>query len=120
MNHSHHVVPLRYYLGTGASLLVLTIITVWVSRIDLGFLNVPVALAIAVVKASLVVTFFMGLRWDRGFNVMILLCTVLFILIFLFLTLTDTMARGQIDKRNEGVHNLQKRVSPPSNSEEPH
>ena len=113
MSHSHYVVPLRYYLGTGIALLILTVITVAVARVDLGALNVPVALAIAVLKASLVIAFFMGLRWDKGFNTLILVSTVVFILIFIVFTLSDTMTRGAVDKANAGNHNLKQLVAPP-------
>lgn len=112
MSHSHQIVPLKYYLGTGIALLILTVVTVLVAKVDLGLLNVPVALAIAILKASLVVAFFMGLRWDKGFNVLVLVSTIIFIMIFIFFTLSDTMTRGAVDKINEGNHNLKKIVAP--------
>ncbi len=114
MSESHYVVPLKYYLGTGIALLVLTVITVLVARIDLGVLNVPIALAVAILKASLVITFFMGLRWDKGFNTLILLSTIVFILIFMAFTLSDTMTRGAVDDDNEGSYNIKKLVTPKS------
>ena len=58
----------RHIVGYGqlavvlALLLTLTGATVAVSYIDLGFLNVPVALTIATLKAALVLLFFMHLR----------------------------------------------------------
>jgi len=56
---SEHVVPVRAYLTVFAVLLLLTAATTWVAFIDLGRLSVVIMLAIAVVKATLVVLFFM-------------------------------------------------------------
>jgi cytochrome c oxidase subunit 4 len=68
----HHVVPISVYLRVITALIVLMIITVWVGQIQLGdlgpisgtVLNQFIALLIAVIKASLVVLFFMGVRWS--------------------------------------------------------
>jgi cytochrome c oxidase subunit 4 len=46
-------------------LMILTAITVWVSRIDLGFLNIFVALLVASTKALLVILFFMHLKYEN-------------------------------------------------------
>ena len=61
---SEHVVPVRVYLVVFAILLVLTAVTTWVAFIDLGRLNVVIMLVIAVVKATLVVLFFMHVRYS--------------------------------------------------------
>ena len=66
-DNSHHIIPLKYYIFTLCSLLILTFVTVFVAQFDFGVMNVPIALFIAVVKASLVIGFFMGLHFDRGF-----------------------------------------------------
>ena len=52
-----HVVPIKYLVGAGAALLVLTVITVAVRYIDLGEANLALALAIAVVKAAICAVF---------------------------------------------------------------
>lgn len=59
--------PLSYRFLTliWVGLMVLTIVTVAVSKVDLGFLNVTVALAVASVKASLVIFFFMHLKYEN-------------------------------------------------------
>lgn len=56
-----HIIPMLVYLAIGGALLVMTLVTVAVSFIDLGFLNILVALAIATFKALLVAFFFMHL-----------------------------------------------------------
>ena len=49
----HHIVPLKTYMLIFAALLVGTVITVAIAFVDLGFLNTPVAILIAMVKATL-------------------------------------------------------------------
>jgi cytochrome c oxidase subunit IV len=59
-----HIVSPRVYVAVGLSLLVLTGATCAISYIDLGVFNAVVALAIAVLKASLVVLFFMHMKYS--------------------------------------------------------
>ena len=59
------VVPLSIYVGIFTALLVLTGVTVAVTFIDLGPLNNLVALSIAVIKATMVLLYFMHLRYSR-------------------------------------------------------
>jgi cytochrome c oxidase subunit IV len=87
-----HVVPLWVLAAVFAALVVLTAITVGVAAIELGSLNIYVALAIAGVKATLVVLFFMHLRYDRPFNLVVFLGCLLFVVIFISLVLKDTQA----------------------------
>jgi len=61
---SDHVVSPRLYLLIFVLLLVFTALTVWVAETNLGRWNTPVALAIAVTKATLVLLYFMHLRWS--------------------------------------------------------
>jgi cytochrome c oxidase subunit 4 len=60
-SHAPHHEPasMLMYFSVFFALLILTGVTVWISTINLGVMNTPVALAIAVVKASLVILFFM-------------------------------------------------------------
>ena len=85
-----HIVPIKILVQTGAVLLVLTLVTVWVSRIDLGPANIWIALAIAVLKGSLVVLFFMHLLWDRPFNGIVFITSMAFVTLFIAFALTDT------------------------------
>jgi cytochrome c oxidase subunit 4 len=85
-----HVVPFKPLILTGLGLLVLTAITVAVAQIDLGEMNIWVALAVAVVKATLVALFFMHLFWDRPFNGFIFVGSIAFVVLFIALALTDT------------------------------
>jgi len=85
-----HVVGLPILFGVLGALLVLTIATVAATWFDLGRLNIWIALVIAVVKASLVVLYFMHLRYDKPFNAMILIISLSFVVLFIGLALTDT------------------------------
>ena len=84
-----HVVPLRTLFGVLAVLLALTVATVGVTRFDLGPLNLFLALAIALVKGTLVLLYFMHLRWDRPFNAVVLISALVFFMIFVGLALMD-------------------------------
>ena len=86
-----HVVPLRLLVGVLAVLLVLTFATVAITWFDLGRLNLMVALAIAVVKASLVALYFMHLRWDRPFNAIVLITALFMVALFIAFCLMDTV-----------------------------
>jgi cytochrome c oxidase subunit IV len=86
-----HAVPLWILAGVFASLAALTVLTVAASKFDFGEYNLVIALAIAVVKASLVVLFFMHLRWDKPFNAVVFLGCLFFVGLFIGLTLLDTV-----------------------------
>lgn len=95
--HKHHVVPLRTYVMVWVGLLILTYLTVRVSYYDFGEGNLIIAMVIATMKASLVVLFFMALKYDERFNAVVFLGSLGFLSIFLILTLADTMERGKVD-----------------------
>ena len=90
----HHGPGYGMLAGIWGALMVLTGLTVWASTIDLGFMNVAVALAIATTKASLVVLFFMHLKYEnwliKGFVIM----TFAILAIFIGFTFFDTAYRG--------------------------
>ncbi len=94
--HKPHITPLIIYLGIGAALLLLTIVTVEVAGFDLGPLNLIVAMAIATFKAALVAMVFMHLWYDNKFYLMIFLSSLLFLAVFISITMLDTLRRGDI------------------------
>jgi hypothetical protein len=55
----------------------------------MGEANLPVALAIAMVKATVVALIFMHLRWDRPFNLLVLVGSALFVLLMLAFAAMD-------------------------------
>ncbi|MGC8916510.1 MAG: cytochrome C oxidase subunit IV family protein [Thermoanaerobaculum sp.] len=87
-----HVVPLRVLVGVWLSLLVLTIVTVGATWVDLGSFNLWLAMAIATLKASLVVLYFMHMRYDHPFNAIVFIGALLFVMLFVGLALLDTRA----------------------------
>lgn len=90
--HHVHVVPLKLLAGIFGALLVLTVATVAVTWVDLGSMNLVVALGIATVKATLVALYFMHLRWDKLFNGFLFLAAIFFVMLFLIIALLDTKA----------------------------
>jgi cytochrome c oxidase subunit 4 len=102
-----HVSSLKFYIAIFVALCLLTILTVVVSNVHLGRANLIVAVIIASMKASLVLLFFMHLRYDNKFNAMILIVAIMFIGVFFAYTLNDTEHRGEIDG-DQGVRVLPK------------
>jgi len=93
---TEHVVAVRTYILIFAALLVLTMVTTGVAFIDLGPMNVVVALVIALCKAALVVLFFMHVRWSRRVIWLNLLAGAMWLTILLGLTLADFFSRDWI------------------------
>lgn len=76
-----------------AALLLLTAVTVAVSYYDFGIFNVPLALAIATTKATLVLLFFMHLRWEGPLINLSFIGTVSFLAIMIGFTFWDVAYR---------------------------
>jgi cytochrome c oxidase subunit IV len=106
-----HPTPLPLLFTVLGALLVLTILTVSVTSFDLGAQgNLTVAMVIATIKAGLVVTYFMHLRWDRVFHLILFLTSVLFLILFLSMTLTD---RSEYDHDLEAFRAAQAQAQTP-------
>jgi cytochrome c oxidase subunit IV len=89
----HHVVPIPLYLTVFAALMVLLVLTLVAAAFDLGEWNVVIAITIAVVKAVLIVLYFMHIRWGTSL-VRVFAGAALFWLSILFiLTLQDYLSR---------------------------
>ena len=86
-----HVASPVILLGVFAILMVLTLLTVAVTKVDLGYnANLALALSIAVVKAVLVVMYFMHLRYDSIFYTAIVVACLVFIGVFIAMSIIDT------------------------------
>lgn len=93
-SHEHnHIIPLKVYFGILATLLFLTIITVVASRIDFGHMNTVIAFAIATVKASLVLGYFMHLKYDDKMYLVIFLTGVFFLVVMYLFSVLDIFTR---------------------------
>jgi cytochrome c oxidase subunit 4 len=88
-----HGTGYRIYVAVWGGLIVLTGATVGVSYIDLGILNVVVALLIASAKASLVALFFMHLRFENRLVWTFALVPIFFLVLIIGGTLSDTLFR---------------------------
>lgn len=91
--HHHgvpHVMPVSTLIATAAALLVLTWLTWFVyDQTDFGSFNTLIALGIAAIKATLVLLYFMHLRYDRPFNAIILIASLFFVALFLAFSVID-------------------------------
>jgi cytochrome c oxidase subunit 4 len=97
-NEISHVASMKVLLGTGGSLLMLTIVTVLATKVDFGAnINLAVAMFIAVVKATLVVLFFMHLKYDKIFHTVVFVSAILAASLFVGFTLMDS---GQYQNTN--------------------
>ncbi len=95
---TQHIVPTKLYIRVFAALLVLTAITVAVSFYDLGggrlhYANAIVALTIAVLKASLVVLFFMHVRYSSRFTWVLAVAGFFWLAILIGFTMADRVSR---------------------------
>ncbi len=103
-DHEHHIVSPVIYLVILLSLLVFTGLTVWASYIDLGewhiapgvtlFWNPVVALAIACTKMTLVVLFFMHVKYSTKLTKLTVACGLFTFLALVGMTLSDYMTRA--------------------------
>lgn len=92
-NEQHHVLSYKQLALVLVALLVLTVVTVAVSYVDLGFLNVPVALGIACTKVTFVLLFFMHLRYEGPIINISFISTVTFLIIMIGFTFWDVAFR---------------------------
>ena len=105
-NEDHFIVPVKYYVATLVSLLVLTVVTVVVALVDFGSFNTVIALGIAVLKATIVLCVFMGLYWDEAFNRVIVIGSATFFALFIAFLLVDVATRDDIYTDERDYHNI--------------
>jgi cytochrome c oxidase subunit IV len=92
---SEHIVPPKVYVGIFLSLMVLTAATVAAAYVNLGPFNIVIALAIASLKATLVVLYFMHARYSPNRTHMVIIAAVFWLAIMLALTLSDYVTRDR-------------------------
>lgn len=91
---SEHIVSPKLYVTIWIILLIFTGLTTWVAFFDLGILNPIIALAIAVTKASLVVLFFMHVKYSPKMIALVIGCGLFFLSILMVLTTSDYISRA--------------------------
>ena len=95
MSHAP-ITPVRTYASVFIALLVLTAATYVVATFDFGWLNTPIALAVAVLKASLVIIYFMGVRYNTPLTKVVVVAGFFWLFILFGLTLNDYLTRSWI------------------------
>ena len=91
--HTHEPVPYRTFILIWVVLLILTGVTIAVSRVQLGALNIWVAMGVASIKSSLVIFVFMHLRQESKLFKIGLLVMLSILAIFIGLTFFDVLYR---------------------------
>jgi cytochrome c oxidase subunit IV len=88
-----HIATVKSYVGIFLALMVLTTITVLVAYVNLGQLNKVVALGIATFKATLVVLYFMHVKYSSRLTKLVVVSGFFFLLLLLSLTMVDYGSR---------------------------
>jgi cytochrome c oxidase subunit 4 len=98
MSSSGHppITPVATYVAVFAGLIVCTLLTVFVASKDFGALNTPIALGIAITKASLVIIFFMGVRYNTPLTKLVAVSGFIWILILFGIGMSDYITRPWI------------------------
>ena len=89
-----HIVPPRIYIIVGSALLVLTAVTVWAATLELGVFNPVIALFIACVKATIVVLFFMHVKYSSKLTKLTVGAGLFTFLTLIAMTLADYFTRA--------------------------
>ncbi len=93
---SEHVVPFKIYAVIFATLLLLTLVTVDVATYKFGMLSIYIALAVATTKATLVILYFMHVRYAPALVAVFAAAGFVWLLLLLTFTLSDFLTRGWI------------------------
>ncbi len=90
-NHEHeeHLVPIRTFVSVWLALVALTFVTVGAAYTDLKHMSVFTAILIACIKSTLVVMYFMHLRFERRIFTWFFVAAFGTYAIFLVLTFAD-------------------------------
>ncbi len=107
---SEHIVSPKVYIGVFLALVVFTISTYTIAKIDLGPFNALVAIIIAMIKSMLVILFFMHVKYSPKMTKVAIISGFFFLLILLTLSMTDYISRpwqsytsgGAVQQPSEG------------------
>jgi cytochrome c oxidase subunit 4 len=93
---AHHGPTIGVYLAIFAALLVGTGLTVWAAFVDMGVFNNVAMLGIAITKATLVVLFFMHVRYGPRLVWVLSAAGVAWLGVLLAFTIADYVTRGPV------------------------
>jgi cytochrome c oxidase subunit 4 len=88
-----HIAPVKLYVSIFLTLMALTTITVVVAYVNLGEFNKVVALGIASVKATLVILYFMHVKYSSHLTKLVVVAGFYFLIVLLGLTMADYASR---------------------------
>lgn len=91
---SGHISPKSVYYSIFGALMVLTGVTVAAAYVNLGNLNFPVALAIATLKATLVILYFMHVKYSSHLTKLVIITGLFFVSLLMIETMVDYVSRG--------------------------
>lgn len=86
---AHPIVPAQIYVKNFIALTMLMTATVLIAQLPLGMLNLPVALLIAITKATLIVLIFMNVKYSDPLTWVFAAAGFLWLLILIGITITD-------------------------------
>jgi cytochrome c oxidase subunit 4 len=89
-----HIVPIRTYFVIFGLLMLGTYLTVQAAFLDLGVFNTPIALAIAITKATVVVLYFMHVKYSPRLTRIVVMGSLLWLALLLVMTLGDYATRA--------------------------
>ncbi|TGK62108.1 cytochrome C oxidase subunit IV [Leptospira wolffii] len=92
----HHLISVKTYSFVFGALIVGTIVTVLVAQVDFGAMNTVIAMLVATIKASLVLAYFMHLKYDNVMNRAIFGSGFLFLLLLFGFSVADIFTRAKI------------------------
>jgi len=93
-DHEHHIVSPKVYVAIFFSLLLFTGLTVAASYLEMGIFNPIVALGIAVIKATLVVLFFMHVKYSTKLTKLTVGAGLFTFIVLVGMTLSDYITRA--------------------------
>ena len=89
-----HIVGPKTYGLILLALLCLTALTTGIAYVDLGVFSPIVAIGIAVIKMTLVILFFMHVKYHKGLTRIAIICAFFWLGIMMTLTLSDELTRS--------------------------
>jgi len=94
---THHIISVRTYVLIFIALLVLLVLTVGASFLPLGAAHLPIAMTIAVIKAVLIVLFFMHVYYSSKLTWVVSVASFLWLGLLLAFLIADYFSRGWLD-----------------------
>jgi cytochrome c oxidase subunit 4 len=94
MSSSHPITSVFTYSLVFLVLIVGTAVTVWIAYFDFGLMNTAIALSVAVAKATLVVWYFMGVRYNTPLTKVVVVSGLVWLVIMFGLGMSDYLTRA--------------------------